>query len=105
MNSYEFYLNKNQLHDIIPLKKKVILMLQKIIKDNYINLCIALVYTVIASLVYGIWSYAAWHLWYVTFIIVLVITIAGCIITYFWIKSEHQKKSDVVVKEEEKKEE
>lgn len=56
------------------------------IKKNYINLCIVLIYTVIACLVYGIWSYTAWHLWYVTFIIVLVITIAGGVIGYLWLR-------------------
>lgn len=61
------------------------------IKNNYINICVAIVYTTIASLVYGIWSYSAWHLWYVTFIIVIFIVGIGFVIGYFWIRSEIKK--------------
>lgn len=63
----------------------------EIFKRNYLNILIAFFYTIIATLVYGIWSYSAWHLWYVTFIIVLAILIVGIIIGYFWIKSENAK--------------
>lgn len=66
-------------------------MLQ-ILKENYFNICLIFVYTLLASLVYGIWSYSAWHLWYVTFIIVLVICGIGSVIGYFWITSEIRKK-------------
>ncbi len=66
----------------------------KIIKENYVNICIAMVYTVVADLVYGIWSYTAWQKWYWTMIIVLIITIVGCVISYFWIKSEITKKQN-----------
>lgn len=61
------------------------------IKNNYVNICVAIVYTTIASLVYGIWSYSAWHLWYVTFIIVIFIVGIGFVIGYFWIRSENKK--------------
>ena len=61
------------------------------IKKNYVNICIAIVYTILASLVYGIWSYSAWHLWYVTLIIVIVIVAAGFVIGFFWIRSEIRK--------------
>ena len=61
------------------------------IKNNYVNICIAIVYTILASLVYGIWSYSAWHLWYVTLIIVIVIVGIGSVIGYFWIRSEIKK--------------
>ncbi|MDE5856112.1 MAG: hypothetical protein K2H06_03595, partial [Anaeroplasmataceae bacterium] len=54
-------------------------------------ICIAIVYTILASLVYGIWSYSAWHLWYVTLIIVIVIVGIGSVIGYFWIRSEIKK--------------
>lgn len=76
-------------------------MLQNL-KENYFNICLTFVYTLLASLVYGIWSYSAWHLWYVTFIIVLVICGIGSVIGYFWIKSEIRKKE---VTEESKPEE
>ncbi|MBD5390746.1 hypothetical protein HDR67_01930 [bacterium] len=66
-------------------------MLQHL-KENYFNICLTLVYTILASLVYGIWSYSSWHLWYVTFIIVFVIFVIGAVIGYFWIRSEIRKK-------------
>ncbi len=71
----------------------------EIIKRNYVNICIALVYTTLACLVYGIWSYHAWHLWYVSFIIVLLLTALGIVVGFFWIKSENKKK-EVQSKEE-----
>ncbi|MDE6047924.1 MAG: hypothetical protein K2F56_04775 [Anaeroplasmataceae bacterium] len=61
------------------------------IKNNYVNICMAIVYTILASLVYGIWSYSAWHLWYVTLIIVIVIVGIGSVIGFFWIRSEIRK--------------
>lgn len=73
------------------------------IKNNFLNICIAIVYTVIAALVYGIWSYSGWHLWYVTLIIVIAILGAGVTISYFWIRSEirsKQKKEEKAKPEE-----
>lgn len=67
-------------------------MLKKL-KDHYVNICIALMYAVIACLVYGIWSYSAWERWYVTFIIVVAIVVVSAVIAYFWIKSEDQAKT------------
>lgn len=61
------------------------------IKKNYVNLCIASVYIVLACLVYGIWSYSAWHLWYVTFIIVIAIMIAGVLVSYFWLRKDKKE--------------
>lgn len=68
----------------------------KIMKENYVNICIAVVYTVVADLVYGIWSYTAWQKWYWTMIIVLAITMVGCVISFFWIKGEITKKQGKV---------
>ncbi len=61
------------------------------IKKNYLTIIIVFFYTMIASLVYGIWSYSAWHLWYVSLIIILALVVAGITIGYFWIKSENAK--------------
>ena len=58
------------------------------IKDYYFNICLSVIYTALASMVYGIWSYSAWQLWYVTFIIVFVIFVAGGCISVLWIRSE-----------------
>ena len=71
------------------------------IRNNYVNICIAAVYTILAMLVYGVWSYSAWELWYVTFIIVIAILGTGITISYFWIKSEI--KSNNIKQEEQPK--
>lgn len=71
------------------------------IKKNYYYICLSFVYSLLASLVYGIWSYSAWHLWYVTAIIILVIFGVGSLICYLWIKSENKielsKQEDTIV--------
>lgn len=66
----------------------------EIFKKNYVNICIVFVYTIIAGLVYGIWSYSAWQLWYVTLIIVLVIVALGVLCGYFWISHELKKQKE-----------
>ena len=66
---------------------KVVFMLEQI-KENYVNISIASVYTILAMLVYGIWSYSAWRLWWVTMLIVIILLVAGSVISFFWIKSE-----------------
>ncbi|MDE5868288.1 MAG: hypothetical protein K2O05_01065 [Anaeroplasmataceae bacterium] len=78
----------------------------ELIKKNYLNILIAALYTLLADLVYGIWTYTAWRLWYVTFIIVLVITGIGLTISYFWLRSEIKTETKEVqeVKEENIKE-
>lgn len=73
----------------------------ELIKKNYVNICIASVYTLIACLVYGIWSYSAWELWYVTFIIVLAIVAIGFVIGFFWIRSEIKNSQPKAVSSEE----
>lgn len=75
----------------------------ELIKKNYLNILIAALYTLLADLVYGIWTYTAWRLWYVTFIIILIITSIGVTISYFWLSSENKietKKVQEVKKEE-----
>lgn len=74
----------------------------ELIKKNYLNILIAALYTLLADLVYGIWTYTAWRLWYVTFIIILIITGVGVTISYFWLRSENKNETKVVqeVKEE-----
>lgn len=64
------------------------------IKKNYFNLCLILVYIVIACLVYGIWTYSAWHLWYVTLIVVLAICGLGAFIGFLWLKSLNKKEEE-----------
>lgn len=67
----------------------------KKIKENYLNVCIAAAYTIIACLVYGIWSYKSWHLWYVTILIIVFIIIIGCVVGFIWIRSEIHKKQEI----------
>lgn len=61
------------------------------IKEQFNRLLLCLVYTVIASLIYGVWTWKLWQLWYVTLIIVLVIVAIGVVISYLWIKSDLKK--------------
>lgn len=61
------------------------------IKKHFYNICITFVYTLLACLVYGIWSYSAWNLWYVTLIIVVLLVVVGSLCGYIWIKKEIQK--------------
>lgn len=66
---------------------KVVFMLEQI-KENYVNICIASVYTILAMLVYGIWSYSAWRLWWVTMLIVIILLVAGFVISFFGLKAK-----------------
>ncbi|MDE5714639.1 MAG: hypothetical protein K2I42_00730 [Anaeroplasmataceae bacterium] len=68
----------------------------EMIKKNLLNISIVFVYTLLACLVYGIWSYSAWELWYVTLIIVIIFAGAGCTLGYFWLKSEIKKKNESI---------
>lgn len=75
--------------------------IKDLIKKQWKNLTVVFFYILFASLVYGIWFDSLWHLWYIDFITVLVIVIIGCIIGYFYIKSE-LKHDDASKKVEEK---
>jgi ABC-type polysaccharide/polyol phosphate export permease len=66
-----------------------------IIKKQFNKILQAFIYTLLLCLIYGIWSYKAWNLWYVTLIIVLVIIGLGFVVSYLWIKSEVKKESTV----------
>lgn len=69
------------------------------IKNNYKNLLLVLAYIIIASLVYVIWFNSLWHLWYVNVAVVLVIVVSGCVIGYFFIKSENKIKEESIKQE------
>lgn len=66
-----------------------------IIKKQFNKMLQAFIYTLLLCLIYGIWSYKAWNLWYVTLIIVVVIVAIGVVISYLWIKSELKKESNI----------
>ena len=65
-------------------------MLELFKKYSY-NIFITLAYTIIAALVYGVWSFNAWQLWYVTTIIVVVILAIGVFCGWLWIKHDSKK--------------
>lgn len=70
-----------------------------IIKKQFNKILQAFIYTTIMCLIYGVWSYKAWSLWYVTLIIVVVIVAIGVVVSYLWIKSEVKKESNIENKE------
>lgn len=74
-----------------------------LIKKQWKNLIIVFFYILFASLVYGIWFDSLWHKWYIDFITVLVIVIIGCVIGYFYIKSELKKDETFLDKKVEEK--
>ena len=71
----------------------------KILKEQFNRILQCFIYTLLMCLIYGVWSYKAWNLWYVTLIIVLVIIAIGFVISYLWIKSDIKKQDTVENKE------
>ena len=67
----------------------------KILKEQFNKILQCFIYTLIMCLIYGVWSYKAWELWYVTLIIVVAIVGIGVVVSYLWIKSEVKKQSTV----------
>ena len=59
----------------------------KILKEQFNRVIQCFIYTLLMCLIYGIWTYKAWGLWYVTLIIVLLIIGLGVVVSYFWIKT------------------
>lgn len=70
-----------------------------IIKKQFNKILQCFIYTLIMCLIYGVWSYKAWNLWYVTLIIVVAIIGIGVTISYLWIKSEVKKETNIENKE------
>lgn len=67
----------------------------EVLKKQFNKIFQAVVYTTLLCLIYGIWSFKAWNLWYVTLLIVIAIVAIGVVVSYFWIKSEIKKESTV----------
>ena len=67
----------------------------EVLKKQFNKIFQAVVYTTLLCLIYGIWSFKAWDLWYVTLLIVIAIIAIGVVVSYFWIKSEIKKESSV----------
>ena len=63
----------------------------EVLKKQFNKIFQAVVYTTLLCLIYGIWSFKAWNLWYVTLLIVIAIVAIGVVVSYFWIKSEIKK--------------
>ena len=70
----------------------------EVLKKQFNKIFQAVVYTTLLCLIYGIWSFKAWNLWYVTLLIVIAIVAIGVVVSYFWIKSEIKKESSVEYK-------
>ena len=70
-------------------------MLKDLIKKQYKNLILIAAYIIAAALVYSIWFNSIWHLWYINLITVFVIVTAGCVIGYFYLKSEIKKQEQL----------
>lgn len=66
------------------------------IKKYYLNILLVVFYTAIAMTVYIIWFDSLWHLWYIDFITGIVILGIGCVLGYFYVKSEVKKKTAIV---------
>ena len=67
----------------------------EVLKKQFNKIFQAVLYTTLLCLIYGIWSFKAWNLWYVTLLIVIAIVAIGVVVSYFWIKSEIKKESSV----------
>ena len=67
----------------------------EVLKKQFNKIFQTVVYTTLLCLIYGIWSFKAWNLWYVTLLIVIAIVAIGVVVSYFWIKSEIKKESSV----------
>ena len=67
----------------------------EVLKKQFNKIFQAVVYTTLLCLIYGIWSFKAWNLWYVTLLIVIAIVAIGIVVSYFWIKSEIKKETTV----------
>ena len=78
------------------------------IKKYYLNILLVVFYTAIAMTVYIIWFDSMWHLWYIDLITGIVIFAIGCVLGFFYVKSEVKKRNasaDAKDKPEEKIEE
>ena len=73
-----------------------------LIKEQFNKIIQALIYTALACTIYGVWSWKAWNLWYVTLLIIIAFIAVGVVISYFWIKSEvKQKEKETVIENKE----
>lgn len=78
------------------------------VKKYYLNILLVVFYTAIAMTVYIIWFDSLWHLWYIDVITGIVILAIGCVLGFFYVKSEVKKRNasaDAKDKPEEKVEE
>lgn len=61
------------------------------IKNNAYNIMLCVFYTIILCVVYGMWSFKALQLWWLTLIIVVVILTVGFVVGILWTKSNKVK--------------
>ncbi len=63
------------------------------VKKYYLNILLVVFYTAIAMTVYIIWFDSLWHLWYIDLITGVIIFAIGCVLGYFYVKSEVKKRT------------
>lgn len=71
-----------------------------LIKKYYLNILLVIIYTAIAMTVYIVWFDSLWHLWYIDFITGVIIFSIGCVLGYFYVKSEMKKNTNIDNKNE-----
>lgn len=76
--------------------------IQEIWNKQYKNIILAICYTIIACCVYCVWVESLWHLWYVDMLVGLLVVALGCVIGYFFIKSELRDMPNTPTIEDEK---
>lgn len=72
--------------------------MKEIVKNHYKTISLVLGYMLAGILIYGYLFNELFHLWYVTFTVILVIIALGLIGGYLYVKSEinEQKKANLV---------
>lgn len=61
-------------------------------KNEYKNILLVIAYTIVALVVYCVWFQSIWHRWYITLLTGFVVAILGCVVGYFYIKSDIKAK-------------
>lgn len=72
-----------------------------IFKNQYKNIILVSVYTILAILVYTMWVHSVWALWYIDLIVGIVILAIGILIGFLYIKSEYKKNNKIANEAEE----
>lgn len=72
--------------------------MKELLKNQYKNVILVCVYTILAGAVYCMWAHSLWGLWYIDMIIGLVILAIGAVVGYFYISSEDKNEQKAKAK-------